>query len=211
MPRCRHGSVSAVAGRGRWHRHDENPSPVGMRDPAICSAETFPRGHATSRIPHDVSLPVGPTAKPECMALPRIARPQPRGELRRIRAAFRRSREDGCLQRCPAAFADFSIRLPEEWPGTAPVASDPPVQGVTATGRRRAPDRRLAERQTRLCVPGSAARRTYPPAGGARPLDRAGYSAWAWASCRRYSAVDPNKSAVTVLTRRAIVSAAGAG
>ena len=36
--------------RGRQLRHAEALSLIGIRNPATCSAETFPHGHATSRI-----------------------------------------------------------------------------------------------------------------------------------------------------------------
>ncbi len=40
-------------------------------------------------------------ARPECMAPPRTARPQPGGKSGRICACFRELREDGCLRRRP--------------------------------------------------------------------------------------------------------------
>ena len=96
-----------------------------MRDPAACSGKTFPHGHATSRTPArriPGSVPAAPT-RDRTVGRCRGLRAPNLGENREeFELGFGGVREDGCLQRRPAAPAVFSIKLPTGRPGTVPAA-----------------------------------------------------------------------------------------
>lgn len=116
--------MSAVAGRGRWHRRAEVRSPIGIRDLAACPAKTFPHRHATSRIPAP-RIPGSVHAAPaqdrnvrRCRGLrvPNFGENPKEFVLR-----FAKLSEDRCLQRRPATTAILSIELPET-PASSPGA-----------------------------------------------------------------------------------------
>ena len=78
---------------GTMCRHVEDRPPIGIWDAATCSAGNFPhsvRNSPNSHTTHPRFRPHSTDARPECMALPRIARPQLGGESGRICAEIRR-------------------------------------------------------------------------------------------------------------------------
>ena len=89
--RWRHAARPARAPR---HRHVEDRSPIGIRDPATGAAAAFPHRvcHCpNSRTTHPRIRPRAAGARLKCMTPPRIARPQPGGEPGEICAGFRRT------------------------------------------------------------------------------------------------------------------------